>query len=117
MNIGSKIRKRRIEKGYSQEYLADKLSISQATLSNIESDKSIPDILVLQKITKELDLEVQDLLNSEKIIINNVENNHGVGYAEIVNQLSEKVIEQYELRLRDLYEINENLKSRLSKYE
>lgn len=117
MTTGAKIRKKRIEIGYSQEFLAEKLGISQATLSNIESDKSILDINTLQNISRELKIGIQDLLNSEKVVINNVETNNGIGYAEIVNQLFDKIVEQYELRIQDLQMQNLELKQRLSKFE
>ena len=35
MTIGKKIRSLRLEKGYSQEYLAEVLEVSQKTYSNI----------------------------------------------------------------------------------
>ncbi|PKP15032.1 MAG: XRE family transcriptional regulator, partial [Bacteroidetes bacterium HGW-Bacteroidetes-23] len=101
IQIGSKIRKKRIEKGFSQEYLADLLHLSQGTLSNIESGKSVPDVLQLQQIASALDTTISDLVDSSKVIFNNVETNHGIGYAEIVNQLSDKLVEQYEKRIAE----------------
>ena len=47
MSIGSNIKTIRTEKGLSQEVLAEKLYVSQATLSNIEADKSVPDVILL----------------------------------------------------------------------
>jgi transcriptional regulator with XRE-family HTH domain len=40
IKIGNRLRKLRIAKGYSQEYMADVLQISQKTYSNMENDKS-----------------------------------------------------------------------------
>lgn len=39
MNIGLKIRRIRLQKGYSQEYMADFLKISQKTYSHLENEK------------------------------------------------------------------------------
>jgi len=58
MSIGSNIKNKRSAKGFSQELLSDKLHISQATLSNIESDKSVPDVILLQQIAELLDTNI-----------------------------------------------------------
>lgn len=50
--IGSKIKKIRNEKGYSQEYMADRLNIAQSTFHYIECGKSIPSIDLLKKYRK-----------------------------------------------------------------
>lgn len=52
MSIGSNIKTKRAKKGLSQEILAEKLHVSQATLSNIEADKSVPDVILLQQIAE-----------------------------------------------------------------
>lgn len=112
MDIGSKIRKRRTEKGYSQEYLSEQLNISQATLSNIENNKSVPDVFQLKKLSEVLEVSIHDLLEADRVIIHNVDNNHGVGHAEVINQLSEKLIKQYEERIKELKQIIEELRGR-----
>jgi transcriptional regulator with XRE-family HTH domain len=38
LNLGSFIRDLRITKGYSQEYIANQLAMSQKTISRIEQD-------------------------------------------------------------------------------
>lgn len=40
MSIGGKLRKLRQNKGYSQEYMAETLNISQKTYSNMENEKA-----------------------------------------------------------------------------
>lgn len=49
MRIGIKLRKLRMEKGYSQEYLAEVLEVSQKTYSNMENNKSSISIETLKK--------------------------------------------------------------------
>jgi len=49
MVISNKLRKLRMEKGYSQEYLAEVLAVSQKTYSNMENNKSSISIKTLKK--------------------------------------------------------------------
>jgi transcriptional regulator with XRE-family HTH domain len=42
MTYGIKLRKMRIEKGYSQNEIADFIGLNQSTYCRIESDKLIP---------------------------------------------------------------------------
>lgn len=56
------IRKIRTQKGYSQEYMAYELNISQKTYSNIENNKSPLTIEMIEKIATLLDVSFVDLL-------------------------------------------------------
>lgn len=56
------IRKIRTQKGYSQEYMAYELNISQKTYSNIENNKSPLTIEMVEKIAILLDVSFIDLL-------------------------------------------------------
>lgn len=115
MGIGINIKNKRNQKNLSQELLAEKLHISQGKLSNIESGKSTPDVILLQQIANELDTNISELLDEKTVFVNNTNQQGGVGYAEIVNQLSEKVIELYENQLKDkeiqIAELKERLKA------
>lgn len=115
MSIGGNIKRKRNSKGFSQELLAEKLHISQATLSNIEADKSVPDVILLQQIAEALDTDINELLDSKTVFVNNHNQNGGVGYAEVVNQLSEKLIALYEKQLKEKDEIIKELKEKLEK--
>jgi len=114
MSIGNNIKSKRVQKGFSQEVLAEKLHVSQATLSNIEADKSIPDVILLQQIAETLDTNINELLDGKTIFVNNTNQQGGVGYAEIVNQLSEKLIELYEKQLEEKDDLIEELKEKLN---
>ncbi|WP_396142917.1 helix-turn-helix domain-containing protein [Flavobacterium sp.] len=111
MSIGTRIRKKRTEKGFSQEFLAEKLKISQGTLSNIESNKSKPDIDLLKSISNLLEVDIYDLIEETKL--KQVNKDNSVGYlAENQNfQISEKLIEQYEERIKELKDVIAELKS------
>ena len=109
MSIGSKVRKYRESKGWSQDELALRLDVAQTTVSNIESDKNIPNSILLSKIAKELEVDLYDLLE-EKHIINNVNNepgsigNVGDNNTFTIYTLSEKLIEQYSSLIKSLQE-------------
>ena len=63
MLIGEKIRKVRELKGYSQEYLAIKLGISQKTYSKLESNQSRLDFTRLDKIATIFEIDIIQLLS------------------------------------------------------
>jgi transcriptional regulator with XRE-family HTH domain len=112
MSIGSNIKAKRSKLGISQAVFAEKLHLSQATLSNIEADKSVPDVILLQQIADALDTNINDLLDGKTVFVNNNNQKGGVGYAEVVNQLSEKLIALYEQQLKEKDEIIKALKAR-----
>ncbi|ANF51046.1 DNA-binding protein [Chryseobacterium glaciei] len=101
MTLGEKLKKARINKNFTQEYLAEVLSVSQKTYSNFENDKSKPDFSQVEEISKLLEVSVLDFLSSDGMSFN-YENTHGGNNGFIYqNQLPEKLIEQYEQRLKD----------------
>lgn len=112
--IGPKIRKLRNQYGFSQEYLASELSVSQATLSNIESGRTVPDIDLIKKICTVFNIDIYDLVTLEKRIYQENKDNtrNPIGYIEknIINHFPEKLIEQYEIRIKDLQDRVEELK-------
>lgn len=117
MSIGENIKKKRLKINLSQEILAEKLHVSQATLSNIESNKSVPDVILLQQIADILETNINDLLDSEKVVVNNTDQKGGVGYAEIVNQLSENLVNLYERTIKEKNEEIEVLKAKIERLE
>lgn len=48
MKIADKIKNARIQTGYTQEQVAEKLLVSRQTISNWENGKSLPDIMMLR---------------------------------------------------------------------
>lgn len=102
MTLGEKLKKARISKNFTQEYLADLLQVSQKTYSNFENDKSKPDFQQVESIAQALQTSVLDFLSGDNITINNTNgDNSGFIYQ---NQLPEKLIEQYEERIKELKE-------------
>jgi transcriptional regulator with XRE-family HTH domain len=111
MNIGTKIKTLRDARKMSQPELAHKLGIAQATLSNIESgDTKKVDFLLMDKVCKEFEVSFDYFVDDKQV--NNVDKNEGtIAYSVgTINNLSEKLIDQYELRLQEKDEIIEYLK-------
>lgn len=51
--------KARIEKGYTQKELANKLNTKQSVVSRVESGRTTPSISFLKRLAKELDTSLQ----------------------------------------------------------
>lgn len=64
--IGQVIREKRNEKGYTQEQLAERLSVTPQAVSKWENDSAYPDIALIKKLAKELGCSVGELLSEEK---------------------------------------------------
>ena len=54
MNLGNTISQLRERKGIKQGQMADTLEITQTYLSQIENNRKLPNIALLEKISKEL---------------------------------------------------------------
>lgn len=82
---GTKIRMVRELRGYSQEYMAEKLGIAQNTYSKIETNHSKLSTDTMQKIAAVLEISPMDILSQQPAIIN-LQSNQGTqqafGYIE-----------------------------------
>ena len=98
--IHSKLRNARTQKGYTQEYMAEGLGISQKQYSRIENGESGITFDYLEKICEKLEINPQDLFTCE---IKQESQNQSGGFANaylLINEFPEKLIEQYEKRLK-----------------
>lgn len=77
MSVGTKIRRLRLQNKWSQEELAHKLNVAQTSVSNFESNKTIPDFLVMQKVCEVFEVGFEYFVEEKEISINfkKVENN------------------------------------------
>ncbi|MBO5275203.1 MAG: helix-turn-helix transcriptional regulator [Clostridia bacterium] len=64
--IGSFIGAKRREKNLNQEQLAERLGVSNKTISKWENGKCIPDYSVIEKLCEELDITLAELLDGEE---------------------------------------------------
>jgi transcriptional regulator with XRE-family HTH domain len=74
MLIGNRIRKERLLKGYSQDWLASQLHVSQNLISDIENGKIDIRLGKLEEIAKVLEINPWQLIEFDKGYYNNVVN-------------------------------------------
>ncbi len=101
MTLGEKLKKARINKNFTQEYLAEVLNVSQKTYSNFENDKSKPAFSQVEDIAKVLEASVLDFLSGDSITVNQNNNEVAIAQNYATINTAEKLIEQYEQRLKD----------------
>ena len=65
--IGSFIQLSRKEKGMTQKDLADRIGVSDKTISKWENGNSVPDTEILSSLCQSLDISVNELLSGEKL--------------------------------------------------
>ncbi|MDR0207417.1 MAG: helix-turn-helix domain-containing protein [Bacteroidales bacterium] len=107
-NFGKKLVDLRKQRGISQEQLAIDLHVSQSTISNYELGVTKPDTDILKKICDYFNIPITYMFSDEKIIFHTVENHSGnSGYMinSTLNTYTDKLIELYELRLREKEEL------------
>ena len=63
--IGSYIAKKRREKNLTQEQLAEKLGVSNKTISKWENGKCMPDYSIIEQLCKELSVTLYELMDGE----------------------------------------------------
>lgn len=117
MKIGNKLKSLRANKGYTPDFVADKLGVSLITYRRYERNESVPDLNMLEKIANTYEISIADLLVDDKIVLSKGQNGGTSNNAIIINQLSDKLIEQYEIRLKEKEEIIAAQKIRLMKFE
>jgi transcriptional regulator with XRE-family HTH domain len=103
IQIGIKLRQLRMNKGYSQEYIAEVLDVSQKTYSNMENDKSSISIEVLKKIAAEYKVDMLELLSDGKVVVQHnsfadTSSMQGIIY----NHAQDDLIHQLKERIEDL---------------
>ena len=63
--IGSYIAKKRREKNLTQEQLAEKLGVSNKTISKWENGKCMPDYSIIEQLCQELSVTLSELMDGE----------------------------------------------------
>lgn len=113
MVIGTRLKQARESKRMSQEDLAHILKTTQKTVSNWESDKSIPSLDYLAKIESVLEVNILSWL-AEKGIVFNQHSEKGDNAAIINKSYSDELKEQYEKRLEEKDLIISDLKNEIN---
>lgn len=86
-NIGIFLAAKRREKNLTQEQLADRLGVSNKTISKWENGKCMPDYSVIELLCNELDITLAELLDGEEKEPNSIR----VYYEEQVKSLLSKI--------------------------
>ena len=89
--IGKFIADERKKKGYTQTDLADKLGISNRTVSKWETGNGFPDVSLLLPLCEELDISVNELLSGERLAKEDYEKIAEVNIVEIIEKIIEKI--------------------------
>ena len=88
--IGKFIAECRKNKGLTQKQLADKLNITDRAVSKWENGRSLPDVMIMLDLCKELGISVNDLLNGECISMDNYKEKSEEMLLEMVREKEEK---------------------------
>ena len=96
-NVGFNIRKSREKRGFSQEYVAERLGINQSTYGKLERDVSNITLDRLFKIADVLEEDITTLLDIGKKNIFNNQTNQGNGYVETINNDYRTIVEELKL--------------------
>lgn len=99
--MGQKVRMVRELKGFSQEYMAHALGMSQRGYSKLERDETRLDWERITQIAKLFEMEPLDLVSfDDNLIFNNC--TQSGKFNQFYNQVPEKLIAQYEERIKHL---------------
>lgn len=123
--VTQKIRFLREQKKLRHEDMAERLGISPSTYQRLESGETRMDVERLKKIAEVLEVNPDDLLNSEPIVFN-VSNNSGGAYAnyghighlipeEFVRELMDRLDAKHEAHVKNLEAMNQRLLDLLEK--
>lgn len=101
---GTKIASIRLARGYTQEYMAQKLGMAQNVYSKIEkNEKNKLDDELLEKIAETLGVTVDDIKSPTPIIMsfhNNGSQYNNTPFGTTYNQIQESIIEELRNQLK-----------------
>ncbi|ODS88947.1 MAG: hypothetical protein ABS44_06345 [Chryseobacterium sp. SCN 40-13] len=123
MSLGTKLRHMRTKKNLSQMQVAQELNVSQTAYNKWESDQTKPGIDNLLKISEFYETDLYELLNdslSDSFTNNSYDNSlnssqYVTRMSTVNNYFSEKLVEQYEARIKILEEQVSFWKSQVEK--
>lgn len=72
---GATIKRLREEKGITQTQLAEKIGVSSKAVSKWETAKGLPDITLIEPLSKALGVSVMELMSGDTVINKNVSSN------------------------------------------
>ena len=111
MEIFEKVRFFREQKKLSQEFVSTFLNIEQSQFSRRESGQIPFSINELEKLSELYDVEISEFFK-EKTVIFTSNNQSGGSFGQYV-YLPDRLIEQYEMRLKEKDEMIDMLKEQI----
>lgn len=73
MEIGKKLKSTRLQKGLTQEAVAEKIQVSRQTISNWENEKSYPDIVSVVNSSNLYEISLDELLKGDERMLEHLE--------------------------------------------
>ncbi len=73
MEIGKKLKNARLQKGLTQEAVAEKIQVSRQTISNWENERSYPDIVSVVNLSNLYKISLDELLKEDKRMLEHLE--------------------------------------------
>jgi transcriptional regulator with XRE-family HTH domain len=108
--IGEKIRKIRTLKGFSQEYMAVQLGISQTGYSDLEKEKTKLSMERIEDIAKIFAMEIQDILSfDEKQVFNNTFTESSKGFFNVKKYINESFEHERNLYTEQIITLKEEV--------
>lgn len=101
--FGNFVKELRKEKNLTQKELAEKINITDKAISKWERGLSFPDITMLNILSKELDVSVEELLNGERI--KESEKSEQIDVEKAVKEALEKANHKEEKRKKKILKI------------
>lgn len=112
-DLGEKIRKIRTLKGYTQDYMATKLDVSQRAYSKLENNEIKLDWNRLTTISEILEIDPTELISfDDSLVFHNC--NQSGKFNDINNHFPEELKKQYENQIAHLQEEVKFLRAQLS---
>ena len=102
--IGSYIARKRKEQNLTQEQLAERLSVSNKTISKWENGKCMPDYSIIQKLCEAIHVTLSELMDGEEAGDRNVRVYDAAQSPDLRRCTSSRVRKRHCPRLRFFFE-------------
>lgn len=73
MTFGERVKKIRLEKGWTQKQLAEKCDMHDSALRRIENGKKTPKVITVEKLSKALEVDPAELMFGDDVYIKTAE--------------------------------------------
>ena len=114
--IGNNIKRLRLQKEMTQSEVAEKICLSQSAYARIERGESNSWANYLDSLCKTFEVSPEDLVKQENVVISSYQQGGNSNNSLVLYQnISEKLIEQYESRIIFLEKEIEFLRSQFKK--